>query len=93
MISFDKIILNIPLHFCNKDTSSPKETKIGHKEAKADETSTYGWSRFGTVNYRPSVRKFPTQGPGFEPQTSEVGGECYHCTTVAQKKNKRNYNI
>ena len=34
---------------------------------------------FCTVNCRPSVRQLPTfphKGPGFEPPTSEVGGEC-----------------
>ena len=44
----------------------------------AEETRTYSWSRFCTVKCCPSVSKhqFSHMGSGFEPQTSEMGGEC-----------------
>ena len=44
----------------------------------ADETSMYTCSRFCTVNCPPLVSnyQFPTYCLGFEPPTSEVGGEC-----------------
>ena len=44
----------------------------------AEETSTYSRSRFCTVkaDNKKATTNFPTQGPGFEPLTSEMGGEC-----------------
>ena len=44
----------------------------------AEETSTYSWSRFCTVNCQPSV-----QGKeGFELPTSVVGGKCVTMTKI-----------
>ena len=42
----------------------------------AEETSTYSWSRFCTVNCRPSVSNYQLYHlrAGFEPLTSVVGG-------------------
>ena len=44
----------------------------------AEETSTYSWSRFCTVNCQLSVSNYQLShvGPRFELQTSEVGDNC-----------------
>ena len=53
---------------------------------RADETSTYIWSRFCTVNCPPTASNYQLSHLRYilEPNpASEVGGECYHSATVA----------
>ena len=54
---------------------------------RAEETSTYSWSRFCTVNCRPVASNFQPSHlrPCWEPNPSLRGGrrECYHSATVA----------
>ena len=54
---------------------------------RAEETSTYSWSRFCTVNCRPraSNYQFSHLRPGQEPNPDLRGGrrECYHSATMA----------
>ena len=54
---------------------------------KAEETSTYSWSRFCTVNCRPTASNYQLSHlrPCREPNPSLRGGrrECYHSATMA----------
>ena len=54
---------------------------------RAEETSTYSWSRFSTVNCRPMASNCQLSHlrSGWESNPDLRGGrqECYHCVTVA----------
>ena len=54
---------------------------------RAEETSTYSWSRFCTVNCRPTASNYQLSHlrPCREPNPGLRGGrrECYHSATVA----------
>ena len=54
---------------------------------RAEETSTYSWSRFCTVNCRPTESNYQLSHlrPSWEPNPGLKGGrrECYHSATMA----------
>ena len=54
---------------------------------RAEETSTYSWSRFCTVNCRPTASNYQLShlrsGQELNPDLRDGRQECYHSATVA----------
>ena len=67
---------------------------LNRSVGRADETSTYSWSRFCTINCRPTASNYQLSHlrPCWEPNPGLRGGrqECYHSATVAPTHRQTN---